>query len=102
MERMGPEVLEKLQVLNIQRMIFGRGTHAVGEAKRSCRCLSWEALPSPFCLPFLARSCCADTRHEIPHRLTESFVVSPRAGAPVETSAKRPRRCTGDPNLRQV
>src|SRR5881227_48979 len=35
MERMGPEVLEKLQILNVQRMIFGRGRHAVGEAKRS-------------------------------------------------------------------
>ena len=53
-------------------------------------------------LRFLARCCCGDTRHETPHRLTGSFVVSPLAGSPVEASAKRPRHATRGPNLWQV
>ena len=53
LERMGPEVLEKLQILNVQRMIFIRCPHAVGEAKRPCCCLSWRTLPAASRLPLI-------------------------------------------------
>ncbi len=46
-KRVGPKILEKLQILDVQGMIFGRGTYTVGEAKRLRSLLAWRTTPSP-------------------------------------------------------
>src|SRR6266550_311736 len=46
MKRFDPEISEQLQILDVERMIFSRAPHAVGEAKSLCRLLTWRTLPS--------------------------------------------------------
>src|SRR6266571_7863393 len=43
---MGPEILEKFQILDVLWMIFIRGTHPVREPQSTCRLLARRSAPS--------------------------------------------------------
>ncbi len=51
---MGPKILEKLQIRNVEGMIFGGGAHAVGEAKCPCHQLPRGTPPPAGWLPLIS------------------------------------------------
>src|SRR6266700_2337796 len=51
---MRPKILEKLQVLDVEWMVFRRETQPVGEAKSLCRSFSRRTTPSSSCRALIA------------------------------------------------
>jgi hypothetical protein len=46
-KRFDPKILEKLQILDVERVILGRAAHPVGEAKHLRRLLAWRHCHPP-------------------------------------------------------